>query len=76
MRLNPVKCLFGFQVGKFLGFMLTIRGIEVKPKKCQAIVKMRSPVSFKEVQQLTWCFTALSRFLSYAMTKYSSSLPL
>lgn len=28
MRLNPTKCSFEVQDGKFLGFMLTMRGIE------------------------------------------------
>ncbi|MCH91574.1 gag-pol polyprotein [Trifolium medium] len=53
MRLNPAKCSFGVQAGKFLGFMLTNRGIEANPEKCQAIIDMRSPTSVKEVQQLT-----------------------
>ena len=31
LRLNPNKCTFGVEAGKFLGFMLTNRGIEVNP---------------------------------------------
>nr|KYP64508.1 Retrovirus-related Pol polyprotein from transposon 17.6 [Cajanus cajan] len=31
MRLNPEKCIFGVQGGKFLGFMITARGIEANP---------------------------------------------
>jgi hypothetical protein len=50
MRLNPTKCSFGVQAGKFLGFMLTSRGIEANPEKCKAIIEMRSPTSVKEVQ--------------------------
>ena len=34
MRLNPAKCTFGVQAGKFLGFLLTSRGIEANPDKC------------------------------------------
>jgi hypothetical protein len=49
MRLNSVKCSFGVQAGKFLGFMLTRRGIEANPEKCQAIINVRSPTSVKEV---------------------------
>jgi hypothetical protein len=49
MRLNPAKCSFGVQAGKFLGFMLTSRGIEANPEKCQAIINVRSPTSVKEV---------------------------
>jgi hypothetical protein len=40
MRLNTAKCSFGVQAGKFLGFMLTSRGIESNPEKCQAIINM------------------------------------
>ncbi|KAK2382358.1 hypothetical protein QL285_069902 [Trifolium repens] len=31
MRLNPTKCSFEVQSGKFLGFMLINRGIEANP---------------------------------------------
>ena len=33
MKLNPSKCVFGVMVGKFLGFMVSQRGIEVNPEK-------------------------------------------
>ncbi|RDX95802.1 Retrovirus-related Pol polyprotein from transposon 17.6, partial [Mucuna pruriens] len=49
LRLNPNKCSFGVRAGKFLGFMLTERGIEANPKKCQAVVNMKSPQSVKKV---------------------------
>jgi hypothetical protein len=61
--LNPNKCTFGVEAGKFLGFMLTNRGIEVNPDKCTAVLKMQSPKTIKEVQQLTGRIAALSRFL-------------
>ncbi|XP_057760016.1 uncharacterized protein LOC130980341 [Arachis stenosperma] len=48
MRLNPEKCAFGVQGGKFLGFILTSRGIEANPKKCQAVLDMHSPTTIKE----------------------------
>src|ERR1051325_2715217 len=69
MCLNPNKCTFEVQAGKFLGFMLTNRGIEANPDKCQAIIDMRSPTSVREVQQLTGRLAALSRFLSWAGDK-------
>nr|KYP53330.1 Retrovirus-related Pol polyprotein from transposon opus [Cajanus cajan] len=56
MRLNPEKCVFGVSGGKFLGFMLSNRGIEANPDKCQAILDMKSLSSLKEVQKLTGCF--------------------
>jgi len=63
LRLNLDKCVFGVDRGKFLGFMLTQRGIEANPEKCKAIIKMRSPATIKEVQRLIGRLTAISRFL-------------
>jgi len=50
LKLNPEKCVFGVEAGKFLGFLLTEHGIEANPNKCAAIFAMRSPASVKEVQ--------------------------
>ena len=33
MKLNPIKCTFGVVSGKFLGFMVSQRGIKANPKK-------------------------------------------
>jgi len=63
LRLNPDKCFFGVGGGKFLDFMITQRGIETNPNKCEAILKMRSLSCLKEVQQLNGRLAALSRFL-------------
>jgi len=64
LKLNPEKCVFGVEAGKFLGFLLTERGIEANPDKCATILAMRSPASVKEVQQLTERMAALSKFVS------------
>jgi len=63
MCLNPKKCAFGIEGGKFLGFMLTHKGIEANPDKCMAITEMRSSKNLKEIQQLLGRLTALSRFV-------------
>ncbi|XP_072058156.1 uncharacterized protein [Arachis hypogaea] len=63
MRLNPEKCAFAVQGGKFLGFLLTRRGIEANPDKCRAVLDMASPKTVKEVQRLTGRLAALSRFV-------------
>jgi len=64
LKLNPEKCVFAVETGKFLGFLLTERGIEVNLEKYTVILAMRSLISVKEVQQLTGRMTALSRFVS------------
>ncbi|XP_073049605.1 uncharacterized protein [Primulina eburnea] len=63
VRLNPAKCTFGVKSGKFLGFMVTERGIEVNPEKVRSITEMTSPKSVKDVQRLTGRIAALSRFI-------------
>ena len=49
MNLNPTKCMFEVTARKFLGFMVSQRGIEVNPDKIQAIMEMTPPTSIKEV---------------------------
>ena len=49
MKLNPSKCAFGVSSGKFLGFMVSQRGIEANPEKVKAILEMSSPRTVKEV---------------------------
>ena len=53
MKLNLSKCVFGVVSGKFLGFMVSQKGIEANPEKVQAIINMVLPRTVKEVQKLT-----------------------
>jgi len=48
---------------KFLGFMITFRGIEANPKKCTTILEMHSSTNAKEVHKLNGRQASLSRFL-------------
>ena len=43
MRLNPSKCAFRVSSGKFLGFMVSHRGIEANLNKIQVILNMEPP---------------------------------
>ena len=43
MKLNPSKCVFGVTTGKFLGFIVSQRGIEANPDKIRALVEMPPP---------------------------------
>ncbi|KAI5313056.1 hypothetical protein L3X38_042230 [Prunus dulcis] len=66
MRLNPTKCAFGVASGKFLGFMISQRGIKANPEKIQAILDMTIPKTVKDIQSLTGRVAALTRFISKA----------
>uniref|UniRef100_A0A2N9GRS6 Uncharacterized protein n=1 Tax=Fagus sylvatica TaxID=28930 RepID=A0A2N9GRS6_FAGSY len=69
MKLNPEKCAFGVSSGKFLGFMVSQRGIEANPDKIKAILEMSPPTTVKEVQSLTGKAAALNRFVSRSTDK-------
>nr|GEV82598.1 reverse transcriptase domain-containing protein [Tanacetum cinerariifolium] len=61
MKLNPKKCSFGVEEGKFLGYMLTTDGIWANPKKTN--VDMQSLRTLKEMQSLSRKLAVLkSRF--------------
>ena len=69
MKLNPGKCAFIVTAGKFLGFMVSQRGIEANPDKIQAIMEMAPPRNVKEVQSLNGKIVTLNRFVSRATDK-------
>ena len=55
--------------GKFLGFMVSQRGIKVNPEKVQAIMELEPPRMVKELQNLNGKIAALNRFVSKATNK-------
>ncbi|RVW60677.1 Retrovirus-related Pol polyprotein from transposon 17.6 [Vitis vinifera] len=64
MKLNPSKCAFGVSAGKFLGFMVSQRGIEVSPDQVKAVMETPPPRSKKELQRLTGKLVALGLFIA------------
>ena len=64
LRLNASKCSFGVGSSKFLGYMVTHRGIEVNPDQIKAICDLKPPRNAKEVQRLIGMIAALNRFIS------------
>ena len=69
MKLNPNKCVFGVTVGKFLGFMVSQRGIEINLEKIRAIVELAPSKMVKEVQSLNSKIVTLNKFVSKATNK-------
>ena len=64
LRLNAYKCSFGVGSGKFLGYMVTHRGIEVNSDQVKVINSLQPPRNPKEVQKLTGMTDALNQFIS------------
>ncbi|XP_013699893.1 uncharacterized protein LOC106403624 [Brassica napus] len=70
MRLTLVKCSFGVSSGKFLGYIVTHRGIEANPEQIRGIHSIPSPRNVKE------CESALQELKSYLTTPPLLSKPL
>ena len=64
LRLNASKCSFGVGPGKFLGYKVTHRGIEMNPDQIKAINNLQLPRNPKEVQKLIGMMAALNWFIS------------
>jgi hypothetical protein len=64
MKLNPDKCTFGVPTGKTTWVYGLLRGIDPNLEMVLAITKMKQHKSLQDVQKLTGCMAALSRFIS------------
>ncbi|CAM8892537.1 unnamed protein product [Rhodiola kirilowii] len=64
LKMNPLKCAFGVTSGKFLGFVVTHRGIEIDQTKIKAIQEMPEPKSLKELRGLQGRLAYIRRFIS------------
>jgi hypothetical protein len=50
LKMNPLKCAFGVSASKFLGFIIYEKGMEIDPKKIEAIRKVQAPTCKRDVQ--------------------------
>jgi hypothetical protein len=64
LKLNPEKCVFEVKKGKFLGCLVSTKGIEANPSKIEAILRMEPPSTKKGAQRLTGRLASLNQFIS------------
>lgn len=64
LKMNPLKCAFGVTSGKFLGFVVRHRGIEIDPSKIKAILEMPPPQTLKQLRGLQGTLAYIRRFIS------------
>jgi hypothetical protein len=64
LKLNLEKCVFGVNKGKFLGCLVSTKGIEANPSKIEAILRMEPPRTRKGAERLTGRLPSLDRFIS------------
>ncbi|KAI0494874.1 hypothetical protein KFK09_025020 [Dendrobium nobile] len=64
LKMNPLKCAFGVSAGKFLGFIVRYRGIEIDPSMIKAIVDLKPPRSLTQLRSFQGKLAFLRRFIS------------
>ncbi|XP_060187944.1 uncharacterized protein LOC132617069 [Lycium barbarum] len=69
LKMNPLKYAFGVTFGKFLGFVVRHRGIEIDQAKVDSIVKMAEPRNIHELKSLQGKLAYLRRFISNLVGK-------
>ena len=64
LRMNPTKSFLGIANGKFLGFVVTSKGIHLDPEKVRAVQEMQPPRNLKELRGLQGRLAYIRRFIS------------
>src|SRR6185295_7327146 len=63
LKMNPLKCAFVVSVGKFLVFIIHEKGIEIDPKRIEAMKKVEAPACKKDLQKFLGKVNFLRRFI-------------
>jgi hypothetical protein len=63
LKINPFKCAFRVSVGKFLGFIIHDKGIEIDPKRIEKIKGVQAPTC-KDLQKFLGKVNYLRRFIA------------
>uniref|UniRef100_A0A2N9HKP8 Uncharacterized protein n=1 Tax=Fagus sylvatica TaxID=28930 RepID=A0A2N9HKP8_FAGSY len=63
LKMNPLKCAFRVSAGKFLGFLVHNREIDVDPAKASTIATMKAPTSHKELKSFLGRLSYIRRFI-------------
>ena len=72
--MNPLKCAFGVSAGKFFGFIIHEKGIEIDPKRI-AMKKVEAPTCKKDMQKFLGKVNYLRRFISNLFGKIDAFTP-
>ena len=76
LKMNPLKCAFGVSAGKFLGFIIHEKGIEIGPKRIEAMKKVEAPTCKKDLQKFLDKVNFLRRFISNLSGKIDAFTPI
>ena len=74
--MNPLKCAFGVSAGKFLGFLVHQRSIDVDPVRAFAIAIMKPLTTHKELKSFLGKLSYIRRFIPGLVSVTSAFAPL
>ena len=63
LKMNPLKCAFGVSAGYFLGFIIHEKGIEIDPRRIEAMRRVEAPTCKKDLQKFLGKVNYLRRFI-------------
>ena len=76
LKMNPLKCAFGVSAGKFLGFIIHEKGIDIDPKRTEALKKVVASACNKDLQKFVGKVNYLRRFISNLSGKIDAFTPI
>uniref|UniRef100_A0A2N9HPH6 Integrase catalytic domain-containing protein n=1 Tax=Fagus sylvatica TaxID=28930 RepID=A0A2N9HPH6_FAGSY len=76
LKMNPFKCAFGVSAGKFLGFLVHQRGINVDPARASAIATMKPQTTHKQLKSFLGKLSYIRRFIPGLAAVTSAFAPL
>ena len=74
--MNPLKCAFGVSAGKLLGFIIHEKGIEIDPKRIEAMTKVEAHARKKDLQKFLDKVNFLGKFISNLSEKIDAFTPI
>ncbi|GKD48140.1 hypothetical protein Tco_1277116 [Tanacetum coccineum] len=63
VKIDPSKCTFGMEEGKFLGYVATTKGIKADPEKVKVILRSTMPRGPEQIRSISLQLTNISRFI-------------
>lgn len=76
LKLQPAKCVFGARQVKYLGFIISNKGLSTDPEKCKTISDMSPPTSWKGVKRCIGSVSFYRRFIENFSELIGPLLPL
>ena len=76
LKVNPLNCAFGVSAGKFLGFIIHEKGIEIDPKRIEATKKVEAPTCKRDLQKFLGKVNFLRRLISNLSGKIDAYTPI